>query len=868
MASIAEEIWNMKYRLLEPGGKALDKTVDDTLLRAATAAAGVEKGGRRIRERWARKFHAAMNDYGFLPGGRILAGAGSKRDVTLFNCFVMDEIPDDLGGIFDAVRDSALTMQMGGGIGLDFSTLRPKGALVCSIGADASGPVSFMDVWDAMCRTIMSAGARRGAMMATMRADHPDIETFIEAKSKPGRLTNFNLSVLVPDALMAAVAQDLDWHLVFEGKVYRTVRARDLWERIMRATYEFSEPGVIFIDRVNDLNNLGYCETIRATNPCGEQPLPPNGACLLGALNLTAFVQNPFTPQAELDLAALSQRAEIAVRFLDNIIDVSHYPHPCQKEEAFSKRRVGLGITGLADALIMCAVTYGSKRSVELAGTWMKTIQNAAYASSAGLAAEKGAFPLYDAAKFLKRPMIKRLEPETRAAIEANGLRNGCLTTIAPTGTISLLAGNVSSGIEPVFDFVYPRRVLEADGGYKTQSVEDFAYTRYKAANPGNRQLPAHFVRTADLKPIDHLNVQAAVQRYVDSSISKTVNCPQDLNFEDFKDIYQSADKLGLKGCTTYRSSPLRGAVLGSSEMTPSPAANEVATVSKVGAPAQQEQQDGAVASNAPIAQSLKQDPGAGSSMPSPTAPGNADVVYLSKPLEREPVLHGATYKLKWPGSDHALYVTINDIEREGRRRPFEIFINTKSLEHYAWTVALTRMISAVFRRGGDVTFVAQELQAIFDPQGGRWVSGRYVPSLQAAIGEIIEGHMERIGFAPAAGGGQAPDAGATGAAMLPPVSSLKSASISTNASTSASANSTSPGDPRAAEAVDLVTAAGERGRADGKSDGYNPASMLEFAQEAQLADYHRQCPRCGASGYARREGCWTCERCGYSQCD
>jgi len=818
MLPIAEEIWNLKYRLREPDGSSLDQSIDDTFWRVARAAASAEPGGKRAREAWAKKFHAAIADFGFLPGGRILAGAGSKRNVTLFNCFVMAAVPDDLSGIFDEVRKAALTMQMGGGIGVDFSTLRPRGALVRSIGADASGPVSFMDVWNAMCRTIMSAGARRGAMMATLRADHPDIDEFVEAKSKAGQLTNFNLSVLVPDALMTAVANDGDWDLVFDGKVYRSVRARDLWERIMRATYANSEPGVIFIDRINTANNLGYCETIHATNPCGEQPLPPYGACLLGALNLTAFVRDPFTERASLDLEALAERAGIAVRFLDDVIDVSRYPLAEQKKEALSKRRMGLGVTGLADALIMCGQTYGSAQSVQAASAWMRTIQEAAYRTSAGLAEEKGVFALFDKDKILSAPMIAKLSPDIGKAIAEKGLRNGCLTTIAPTGTISLIAGNVSSGIEPVFDFVYSRRVLEADGSHRSERVEDYAHALFRQFRPDATELPAYFVRAGDLAPEAHLKMQAGLQAYVDSSISKTVNCPEDLNFEAFKDIYARAYDLGLKGCTTYRPSPLRGAVL-------SPLRDN----GEGGGPGQVRAEDAApfeIRGRPAPADPAAAPPGAGRA---------AEVVYLSKPLAREPILHGATYKLKWPGSDHALYVTINDIERDGRFRPFEVFINTKSLEHYAWTVALTRMISAVFRRGGDVRFVAEELQAIFDPQGGRWISGRYVPSLQAAIGEIIEQHMKRIGFL-------AHDAVA--AEVDPP--------------RVASAVAAEP-----PQALEKPHGGGGRGHSIGAAP-----SALEYAEVRDRVDRLRQCPRCGTTGYVRREGCWTCERCGFSQCD
>ncbi|MFA6141477.1 MAG: adenosylcobalamin-dependent ribonucleoside-diphosphate reductase, partial [Hyphomicrobium sp.] len=561
-APISREIWDLKYRLKSPDGGAIDSSLDDTFWRVARAAASAEKGGKKAREKWAKRFHGAIADLGFLPAGRILAGAGTDRKVTLFNCFVLGEIEDDLSAIFEGVKDAALTMQQGGGIGHDFSTLRPKGAPVASIGADASGPVSFMEVWDAMCRTIMSAGSRRGAMMATLRCDHPDIEAFIDAKAEPGRLRNFNLSVLVTDDFLAAVRADGPWDLKFGGKVYRTLPARALWERIMRSTYDYAEPGVVFIDRVNARNNLNYCETIHATNPCGEQPLPPFGACLLGSINLARLIDNPFTGSATLDRAKLEERVAVAVRFLDNVIDVSNYPLEAQRREALAKRRIGLGITGLADALIFAGVRYGTPEAARLAGSWMAIIQNAAYAASAELAAEKGSFPLYDAKRFAKSPNVAALDAPVRGAIRRHGVRNGCLTSIAPTGTISLLAGNVSSGIEPVFDYRYQRRLLARDGTTHEQTVEDYAHVQYRHQFGAAATLPETFVRAGDLAPAEHLAMQAAVQPYVDSAISKTINCPEDISFETFKDVYLEAYALGLKGCTTYRPNAVTGAVL------------------------------------------------------------------------------------------------------------------------------------------------------------------------------------------------------------------------------------------------------------------------------------------------------------------
>jgi len=823
-APISREIWELKYRLKSADGAPVDGSLDDTFWRVARTAAGAEKGGKKVQERWAQRFHAAMSDLGFLPAGRILAGAGTGRAVTLFNCFVLGRIDDNLAAIFEGVKEAALTMQQGGGIGHDFSTLRPKGAPVASIGADASGPVSFMEVWDAMCRTIMSAGSRRGAMMATLRCDHPDIEAFIDAKADAGKLRNFNLSVLVTDAFMAAVRDDRPWDLRFDGKVYRTLSARALWDRITRSTYDYAEPGVVFIDRINARNNLRYCEEIHATNPCGEQPLPPYGACLLGSINLSRFVEAPFSEDARIDLKKLGARVKVAVRFLDNVIDISNYPLPAQRREAFDKRRIGLGITGLADALIFAGLRYGTPEAAKLAGTWMAAIQNAAYAASAEIAAEKGAFPLYDREHFLASPNVALLESDVRKAITRNGIRNGCLTSIAPTGTISLLAGNVSSGIEPVFDFRYTRRLLARDGSAHTQIVEDFARAEFRRHFGDAAPLPATFVRAGDLTPAEHLSMQAAMQPHVDSAISKTINCPEDIPFQDFKDVYLTAYALGLKGCTTYRPNPVTGAVLAS--------APAVATATNAQAPAAVEPASSSATVSAPAAaQTL-------TSVATVTpSPERAGVVYMAPPLEREGVLAGYTYKLKWPASDHAIYVTINDIEQSVpggvvRRRPFEIFINTRNLEHYAWTVALTRMISAVFRRGGDVSFVAEELKAVFDPQGGHWVAGRYVPSLLAAIGEVIETHMRRTGALTEHEAEHEPSM-ALGAAQH-----------------------------GRGEATPDDHATGHGGHA-GKATAPGVGGPVAAAPHPRI----KLCPRCSSADYVQREGCWVCDRCGYSRC-
>jgi len=1050
-ALIAEQIWDAKYRFKEPDGTPIDVTVEDTWRRIAKALASAEKPEDQAH--FEDKFYKALEGFKFLPAGRIISGAGTGRRVTMLNCYVLGTIPDSMEGIFDALKDAALTMQQGGGIGHDFSTIRPKGTLVKGVGSDASGPLTFMDCWDSMCRTVMSAGSRRGAMMATMRCDHPDIEAFIEAKQDPARLRMFNMSVLVTDAFMQAVKDDADWRLHFEKRagetlLERTVRARDLWDKIMKATYDYAEPGVIFIDRINAMNPLNYCETIAATNPsmpagtmihtkdgifpieslegkeffvksldgrwapakcflssesaevleidfgggktvrstkehrwpvqvngrylksyasdlrdgdriplnrnerlgmtnrpdltyqdglvagivfgdgsynvrsddgraymsvhcnkldtdlqgivaeyfnvapkeqadevilnvtrdavvrqfvervgltfgdksslpatvwvsnddfiagfvdglfstdgcvndvsgenapitftnkssalcrevavllafhginsnlrdskseafgglydrcdltlshgntvrfsnlfrlscgrkmarlkdhlksekrdhvssshqvvkrtksvghhkvwdisvyhdehvfpsewcytgnCGEQPLPPYGACLLGSINLAALIKHPFDSEtAHLDSKALKELVRTAVRMLDNVIEVTNFPLPQQAEESKNKRRIGLGVTGVADALLMLGITYGSDEAVAWVDAITRSIAQEAYLASAELAVEKGPFPLFDKEAYLNHPYIQQFDEEVRLAIAKYGLRNSHLTSIAPTGTISLYAGNISSGIEPVFAYHYTRKVLEKDGSKREEQVEDYAYGLWSRTIRVDKDqpLPDYFVSAQTLPPEAHVKMQAAAQKWVDSSISKTVNLPEDISFDDFKAVYLMAYEMGCKGCTTYRPNDVTGSVL-----SVEPKKDETAI-----------------------------DGESGGSLSEPDAPTPTPLA------ERPEHLMGYTYKLKWPGSEHAIYVTINDDEHGN---PFEVFINSKDTEHFSWIVALTRMISAVFRRGGDVRFVAEELKAVFDPRGGAWLGGKYIPSVLAAIGGVIERHMD-----------------------------------------------------------------------------------------------------------------------------
>jgi ribonucleoside-diphosphate reductase alpha chain len=549
---ISRLIWETRYRAAgEVDIRASWRRVAQAIAQAEGDAAGV----------WAERFQALLDGFRFLPAGRILAGAGSGRHVTLFNCFVMGEIADDLEHIFEALKEGALTMQQGGGVGYDFSTLRPAGMVAAATGTIASGPVSFMHIWDAMCATMLSTGARRGAMMATLRCDHPDIETFVDAKRDPAALRHFNVSVLVTDAFMAAVADDADWPLVFPGlAATRTLKARALWQRILRAAYDTAEPGVLFVDTINRDNTLGSLETLSATNPCGEIPLPPYGACDLGSLNLTAFVTAPLSPAAHLDLDALAEATRLAVRFLDDVIDVSGYPLPAQAREARFKRRIGLGVTGLADALVLLGCRYDSDAARQRAAQAMQTVRDAAYRASIELAREKGAFPAYARDAFLASGFARRLPDDIREAIAAHGLRNSHLLAIAPAGTISLLANNCSSGIEPIFAGEAERRVLQPDGSYRTHTVIDYALQCWRAQ--GNTGVPPAFVEARQLDPLAHLAMQATLQPYVDNAISKTINVAADMPFERFADLYRQAHALGLKGCTVFRPNAVTGAIL------------------------------------------------------------------------------------------------------------------------------------------------------------------------------------------------------------------------------------------------------------------------------------------------------------------
>lgn len=485
----------------------------------------------------------------FMPAGRVQAAIGSPRAITPWNCFVSGTIGDSFNEIMAKAGEAGQTMRLGGGIGYDFSTLRPKGALIKSLGSNSSGPISFMDIFDSVCGTIASAGHRRGAQMGVLRVDHPDIMEFIHAKRNDNKLTRFNISVGITDEFMTAVKDDTEFNLKWRGRIYSTVSARSLWDDIMRSTWDWAEPGVLFIDRINKENNLWYCEQIATTNPCGEQPLPPYGACLLGSFNLVKYVDTYNGYQ--FDMEKFREDIPHVVRAMDNIIDIGIYPLQAQEEEGKNKRRMGLGVTGLANALEAAGMPYGSEEFLEETELIMSILTDEAYRASAQLAKEKGAFPLFDREKFMKGEFIKRLDQETQDLIEKHGLRNSHLISIAPTGTISLSADNISSGIEPVFTYEFERTIQTFEGAI-FETVTDYGY----------REWGIKGLKASEISAEDHCKVLLACQKYVDSACSKTCNVGDDVTWEQFKSIYMMAYDGGAKGCTTFRASGKRYGIL------------------------------------------------------------------------------------------------------------------------------------------------------------------------------------------------------------------------------------------------------------------------------------------------------------------